>query len=412
MTTTPNPVADRRATPSDRRRPADAQAGRVVAAQRQARDAFAWTFAFTAGALVAMAAGPRTGRWLPLHLFLAGGVMTAISGATVLLAVTWSAGPAPARRTTASQQAMIALGALGVALGRELDAPPAVLDAAAGVFVAGLVLLAVLVTRSVGRGLERRFDAAAIWYVAAAAAGVIGVTLGLSLATGTAPDGARTAHVTLQLLGLVGLVVGGTLPTFAATLGRTRRAERATPARHLRVLAWQVAALAAAVAGVLAGSHALATAGFAAYAAGIVALGTMLPRLTRRSLTWAGPRLPGLHLALGWWVAAAATAAWRSAAGAEPLSERTIAVLALAAYAQLVWAALAYLGPVLRAGGHARLSAGFTHTRSWLALVAFNTAGVAAALGATRLTVAAIVVAAVDTLARHALLHIPEGTTT
>ena len=47
-------------------------------------------------------------------------------------------------------------------------------------------------------------------------------------------------------------------------------------------------------------------------------------------------------------------------------------------YAQIVVASLAYLGPVLRGGGHERLAAGFATTRSWPSLVLGNTAAVAA----------------------------------
>jgi nitrite reductase (NO-forming) len=388
-------------------------AGRVIAAQRQARDGFALTLAFTVAALVTAATGPRTGAWLPLHLFLAGGVMSAISAATVLFAVTWSAGPAPSRWLTASQQALIAAGAIGVAAGRELSGPGWVLDASALVFVAGLVTLATLVTTTVARGRERRFDVAVSWYVAAAAAGVVGVAFGLSMATGGSLTGGRTAHVTLQLLGLVGLVIGGTLPTFAATLARTRLSPRATPTRHLALLAVEVAAIGTAVAGALLGAGRVAAAGYAAYAAGVAALATLLPRPTRRSLQWAGPRLIGAHLALAWWTAAVAAAAWRSATGADPLPEAAVAILVIAGFAQLAWAALAYLGPVVRGGGHERLAAGFARTRSWPALIAFNVAGLAAVIGWGTVVALAVAAAAVDTLARHSLLAFAQrkGTT-
>ena len=58
----------------------------------------------------------------------------------------------------------------------------------------------------------------------------------------------RDAHVVLNLLGLVGIVVGGTLPFFTATVGRSRMAARATARRLALVLAWQTVAVALAVA--------------------------------------------------------------------------------------------------------------------------------------------------------------------
>src|SRR5512142_2371650 len=69
--------------------------GRVRGAQRAAREAFAVTAVFALVAAVALIAPHTTGRWLPIHAFLAGGLVCAISGASLLFAVTWSAGPAP-----------------------------------------------------------------------------------------------------------------------------------------------------------------------------------------------------------------------------------------------------------------------------------------------------------------------------
>jgi hypothetical protein len=46
-------------------------------------------FAVSAG--VATVVPHRTGAWLPLHLFLVGALLLAISGTTRLFAVTWSA---------------------------------------------------------------------------------------------------------------------------------------------------------------------------------------------------------------------------------------------------------------------------------------------------------------------------------
>ena len=48
----------------------------------------------------------------------------------------------------------------------------------------------------------------------------------------------------------------------------------------------------------------------------------------------------------------------------------TWSALVLGGYVQILVASLAYLAPVLRGGGHVRLSAGFATTRSWLALTA------------------------------------------
>jgi hypothetical protein len=53
--------------------------------------------------------------------------------------------------------------------------------------------------------------------------------------------------------------------------------------------------------------------------------------------------------------------------------------LAVGGLAQILVASLAYLGPVLRGGGHERLTQGFALTRSWPGLALANVA--AACLG-------------------------------
>lgn len=412
MSGTATTVAPGPPDPAGRGRPreADPVAGRVRAAQAAARDGLAVAGLFAVCAAVALAAG-WPGRWAVLHLFLAGSVASAISGATVLLAVTWSAGPAPSPARTRTQLGAVGLGAAGVVAARTAEAPAPAVGAAAALFAAGLALLAVLVAGAVRQGVQRRFDVSCAWYVAALCCGVAAAGFGAAMATGHGPAGARDAHVALNLLGLVGLVVGGTVPLFAATLARTKMSRLATPGRRAALLAWQVAALAVVVPGALARSGAAQAAGLAAYAAGVVVLVALLPRPTRRQLAWAGPRLPGLHLALAWWVGALAAAAARAAAGEAPLAGPLLLALAAAGLGQLVWASASYLVPVVRAGGHELLAAGFRQTRSWPALAAWNAAGLLFALGATSAAGAAVAVAVADTAVRQApLLRRPPAT--
>ncbi|HEX6421617.1 MAG TPA: hypothetical protein VFZ77_24145, partial [Acidimicrobiales bacterium] len=345
------------------------------------------------------------GTWLPLHLFLAGGLATVISGATVLFTVTWAAAPAPPRRVLALQRGCVAAGAAGVALARLTGAPSPVLAAAGVAFAAGLALLGAVLVVTVRRGVERRYDAAVAWYVAAVAAGIAAAGAGTALGTGRTWGDLRTAHVALNLLGLVGLVIGGTLPSFAATVGRTRMAPWATAARHRALLAWQVAALATAVAGSVARAPALAAAGLGAYAAGLLATAALLPRPGARKVVWAGPRLAGLWAGVAWWVAACAAAAVTVARDGTPLAGRWLLVLAVAGYGQILWASLAYLAPMLRGGGHERLSAGFATTRSWPGFAAANAAGVGLALGAGVIVPVAVAVWVLDAAWRAAALR-------
>lgn len=134
-------------------------AGRVAAVHRQARRTLALAAVFAVGAALATVVARGTGSWLPLHLFLVGALLLAISGATQLFAVTWAAGPAPADAAARVQRALVAAGAAGIAAARELSLPTWVLALSAASVVAGLVLLAALLVRVVAHGVQRRFDA-------------------------------------------------------------------------------------------------------------------------------------------------------------------------------------------------------------------------------------------------------------
>src|SRR5690606_6925670 len=100
------------------------------------------------------------GRWLPLHLFLAGALPLAISGATVLFTVTWAAAAPPRRGVLAAQRGAVAVGAAGIAAARLLELPAAALGVAGATFAAGLAALGVVLVATVRRGVERRFDVA------------------------------------------------------------------------------------------------------------------------------------------------------------------------------------------------------------------------------------------------------------
>jgi hypothetical protein len=73
-------------------------------------------------------------------------------------------------------------------------------------------------------------------------------------------------------------------------------------------------------------------------------------------------------------------------------------------FAQILIASLAYLGPVLRGGGHQRLTAGFALTRSWVSLGAANAAAFAALAGHRPTLAVALAVWLVDLSVRGALL--------
>lgn len=383
------------------RAPAGA-AGRVAAVHRQSRPTLGLAVAFSIAAGVATALPHRTGTWLPVHLFLLGGVLLAISAATQLLAVTWGAAPAPAERTVAVQRALVAVGAAGLALARERAWPTPVLAAAGLAVVGGLLLLGVLLWQLRAAAIQDRFAPVVDHYLIAIVFGVAGSVAGVLLATGTAPvaaDRLRAAHLTVNLLGLVGVVVAGTLPWFVATTAKMRVSPRATAARQRAHLVALAASTTTAAVGALTDSRAVTSVGLAGYAVGLVGVGALLPRLGVKQLRWAGPRLVQILAGTTW---LAATVAVSAAHGT--LADRGVLVLIVGGYGQIVAGALAYLAPVLRGGGHERLAAGFGVTRSWLGLAAGNVAALAAALALPALLRVAVVMWVVDCGVRGLLL--------
>jgi nitrite reductase (NO-forming) len=359
-------------------------------------------FAIALIAAAALAWATADGSWLPLHLFLAGGVVLAISGVSLMLTVTWSAAPAPPDRLVLLQRACIAVGAGGVAAGRHLELMSTLVGVAGVIYVSGLLLLAVLLVTTARRGVQRRFDPAVVAYVTALASGTAGVAIGVVMALDAPSPHLRAAHVAVNLLGLVGLVVAGTLPFFAATVGRSRMAPHATARRVTIVVAWQATILAVAVAGLVGGAEVPAAAALAAYACGIGGVLWLAPRPTRRQLRWAGPRLLALWAGAAWWAIAVAVAAVEVAGDGVPFRGEWLSVLVVAAYGQILWGSLAYLLPMLRDGGHERLGEDFTTTRSWVGFVAVNVAGVAFAASASALAAVAVAVWVLDAGVRAA----------
>jgi nitrite reductase (NO-forming) len=381
--------------------------GRVAEVQRQARPTLVLAAAFLAAAALAGAVPHNTGRWLPLHLALAGGLVLAVSGATQFLAVTWGAAPAPRRGVVALQRWLVAGGAVLVAAGREsaLDA----VTAAGGVAVAaGLVVLSVVLVGIAAGAVQRRVRPAIVAYLAGLGLGVVGVGLGAVLGAGGGGHlyvRLRDVHETLNLLGLAGFVVAGTLPFFVATQAKTKMSPRASLGAQFGVQAVMAAGLAAAVVGLLGRWHVAAAMGLAVYGGSLVYLVTLLPRLGPKQFRWAGPRLVQAGAAIVWWIGAVGLAAGHAAAGHSPFSGAVVPALVIGGYVQLLAAALSYLGPVLVGGGHPRLAASFRATRSCVGLVAGNVAAVSACTGLARpVYAAALGVWAVDGSVRAGLL--------
>ena len=349
---------------------------RIRTTHRQARETLRWALVFLAGA--AVAAGLGGARSVPLHPFPAGGRGLPLSAVTLMLTVTWSAAPAPPDRWVLVQRSLLAVGTLGVAVGRAADLPGVVTGIAGVAYLLGLALLGVLLVITVMDGLERRFDVAVAAYVSALVLSVFAIGVGIDMAVHEANPDLRAVHVTLNLLGYVGLVISGTLPFFGATVGRSRMSHRATPGRLGTVVAAQVVAVLAVVVGVLINVSPPVFVGLGLYGYGIVVTLAFMPAPSRRQIEWAGPRLLALWVGSGWWAVAVLATAYEVAVDdALPFTGRWLLVVVVGGYAQIVWGALAYLLPMLRGGGHQKLREGFTATRSWVGLAAVNAAAVA-----------------------------------
>jgi nitrite reductase (NO-forming) len=385
----------------------------VALVHRQTRHGLSVAAAFTAAAILSAASGLGTGWWLPLHLFVVGGLLSAISATTQMLAVTWSAAPATPPALAATQRSCLAGGAVAMVSGREADVR--------WLFVAGSVAVVVAVAGLVPilwrirRGaVADRFHPAIDGYVAACAAGALGMSIGIVLGVGH--GGSRTvelrsAHLLLNLFGLVGLVIAATLPYFAATQVRSRMSPRATaPAMRGTVLVL-IVATAVAVLGRLLDQPAAVAVGLCAYAAALVGVAVRLPIYGRKRLVWAGARAVQLLAGLAWWAAMAVALGFAGAGGRD--DRPILQALVLGGFAQILAASLAYLGPVLRGGAPQRLSAGFAATRSWLSLAALNVAAAGALAGRHRIVVAALLVWLVDAVLRAVRLlstnqeHVP-----
>ncbi len=356
------------------------------------------TLRLALGFLAAAALVGVSGReqWLALHLLFPGGIVLAISGVSLMLTVTWAAAPAPPERWVSAQRYAIAAGVVLITAGRTADAPEAIVGAGGALFIVGLMLLAGLLVVTIRAGVERRFDVAVASYLAALAAGTVGASLGIVMAVDGPSPALRSAHVTANLFGLVGLTVGGTLPFFSGTVGRSRMAKRTTSGRLLVSLGWQVVMLSASVVLLAVDSPTGAAVTLVGYAMGIGAALFWMPVPTRRQLEWAGPRLYALWAGGLWWATAVLATAADSAGDQLILGGRWLLVLAVAGYGQIVWGSLAYLLPMLRGGGPKRLAEGFTTTRSWLGFAAVNVAGGTLAVGQPRAGAAAVAVWVID----------------
>ena len=362
---------------------------RVVESHRLARRAFRLGAVFVVAAVawsgwVLAGGGPW---WGPIHAFAAGGVLLAISGATQLFTITWSAAPAPRPAVAAVQRWALAAGVGLVLAGRVTESRWSLVAGAMSV-LAGLVTLGWILVGTIRRSLLRRFDLSSRFYLVALAAGVVGVGLGGFMGSGAAGDrlaGIRLVHYHLNLVGLVGFVIVGTLPTILPTFAH----HRMVSGREAKVAWWlAVGSVVSMMAGLVFGAVAVGLGSVLAGAALLLVLGGVVGRLGRRGLR-GGLAYLQVVAGCGWLAAWVFVDGWRLVSGRGP--DRTwVGAALVAGVGQVLFGALAYLLPVL-AGRPPRLGRNLdrTHRRPWLPLVSANLAGVGFFVSATVATVAA-----------------------
>jgi nitrite reductase (NO-forming) len=313
------------------------------------------------GALVAITVVHRSvpeSPWLPVHLLLLGAVTNAIfvwssHFADALLRRRATAG---SRRWQASRLVALNVGVVAIVAGMVSAhwvltlVGSVVVGATAGAHAITLALQA----RS---ALPSRFGATVRYYVCASLALPIGAGLGGTLAREPVePWRGRLliAHITLNLLGWIGLTVMGTLVTLWPTMLRTRIAEGAERVAR-QALPVLVGSVVVTVAGALCGLQMLAAVGAAAYLGGVLWAVRPLAEVARAkapsayatwsvmaAVVWLLGSLLGLVTVL------VSSPTWQL------VTERLgllITPLAAGFAAQVLLGALSYLVPVVLGGG-------------------------------------------------------------
>ena len=368
--------------------------GRVVASHSIARRAFAAAAGFAVVAIMwSIVVLVRGGSWWgPLHAFLAGTVLLAISGASQMFTITWAAASPPPASLTTGQRWLVSAGAVAVLVGVTAGIEPLVWTGAAAL-VAGLGALAVSITGAVRRSLLRRFDLSARFYLTALASGGVGIALGAFLGSGSAGTAwarMRLVHSHLNLVGLVGLTIIGTIPTFLPTVAH----HRAVSGKEAVVAWWLCVAGAAAMVSGLALPGEVVGAGTVAVAVGgAVVWSGVVARLWDRGRH----KSPFVQVSAGmlWLIAWGVVDGVSLIAGRPPgpFSGWTAAAV-VAGVGQVLAGSLAYIVPVLSGPPLAPNVRRMTG-RPWLPLFAANLTGVALIGGGTPVAVVAVVAAAV-----------------
>ncbi len=347
----------------------------------------AWLAALTVVSVRALTVGVDS--WLPIHLLLLG----AVSNAILIWSTYFTEALLRLRETRSHTTEAIRLGgfntgAVTVVWGMTTD-QSRVVTVGALLAVVAIAWHTLGLLRRMRRSLPSRFGATVRYYVGAGALLPLGIGLGVIMSAGTLTESVHArvalAHVTLNVLGWMGLTVVGTLITLWPTMLHTRipdGAER-TGRRALLIL---LLSLLVAAGSALADLRGLTAIGLLGYAAGLVYAGRPLlqearERAPQTYATWSVGSgvlwLVASVVALALVVASAPS--WIDAA---TTADRLAAPLLVGFAAQTLLGALSYLVPVVLGGGpvvaratHAALDTG-ARTR----LIAINVGVLAVAV--------------------------------
>ncbi len=188
---------------------------------------------FVAAGVLAATIGALTGGtlWMPLHLVLAGAAGTVIAGVLPFFTAALAVAPPADPRARLAAVGCIVVGAIVVIAAIRGGSP--VLGAVGGsVYLLGLVLVAVVASQPLRGALGPRRRAIERAYLGALAMIVAGVLLATAMLAGWDPVVERwpllkPAHVWLNLVGSLSLIVVATLTHLAPTIEGTRIRPRA-----------------------------------------------------------------------------------------------------------------------------------------------------------------------------------------
>ncbi|MCO7272874.1 multicopper oxidase domain-containing protein [Cellulosimicrobium cellulans] len=301
--------------------------------------------------------------WLMVHVLMLGAVSTAILVWSQHFADTMLRRQAPGGRPLhVARLAAHTVGALLVVAGLLTDVWSLVVAGGVLVGTGAVTHATVLVLQ--GRGaLPSRFGRLVRYYVVAAACLPVGVTLGVLLARGGAGTEAYgrlyVAHVTLNVLGWVGLTVLGTLVLLWPTVLRTRIEPDADVAAR-RALPVLTAGILLVVAACAVGWRPLVAAGATVVLGGTVTVGRHLAAQGRAAQRGAwGFAAWSLAASVVWFAGSVAAFGARVAtapswAAAQDAIGGLLLPFVVGFAAQVLLGALTYLVPVVLGGGPAR----------------------------------------------------------